>query len=295
MDYKAKNFPLWTALITPFNDSKEVDYKAFTQLLKRQEKAQNGILILGSTGEGLALNLEEKKQIVQTAAKLNLGVPLMIGVGGFNLEECKDWILFCQDLNINAFLLVTPLYAKPGPKGQVEWFKHLLDTSKLPCMLYNVPSRSGVEMHLDVLKELADHQNFWALKEASGCVEKFKAFAQYKDKIELFSGDDPLTHAFCQEGGVGLVSVMSNIWPESSLKYVHYCLNNQPEKIYPLWTSIADSLFEASNPIPTKMLLKELQIIPSATLREPLTTNELPILKKQLQANKDVINWTKEN
>ena len=295
MNMTAKYHPLWTALVTPMSDTGEVDIDSFISLLKLQEEAKNGILILGSTGEGLALTDEEKLLIVKTAAELNLSVPLMVGVGGFNINDCKTWIRSCQKQNIQAFLLVTPLYAKPGPVGQVEWFKDLLDTASLPCMLYNVPSRAGTSLHIDVLNELSTHKNFWSLKEASGSVEKFKEYAKWKNDIELFSGDDPLTHDFCQEGGVGLVSVMANVWPKETAKYVSYCLDNKPEVIFPVWKNIADSLFEVSNPIPTKVLLQHLKMISSAQLRSPLSINELKKLDKQIQANEMVSKWSKEH
>jgi len=121
-----KEFPLWTAIVTPMHADGSIDYKSFETLIRQQEEAGNGVLILGSTGEGLNLHEEEKRELVEFTHDLDLVVPLMVGIGGFNLSAQVDFIHFCNELKPDAFLLVTPLYAKPGAEGQFESFSELM-------------------------------------------------------------------------------------------------------------------------------------------------------------------------
>ena len=139
-----EKFPLWTAMVTPMNTDGSIDFNSLENLLRKQEKAGNGVLVLGSTGEGLNLNEEEKREVVTFTKELDLDIPMMVGVGGFDLPAQADFIHFCNEVEPDALLLVTPLYAKPGAEGQFEWFSELMGETEIPCTLYNVPSRTGV-------------------------------------------------------------------------------------------------------------------------------------------------------
>src|SRR5690606_30822499 len=120
---------------------------------------------------------------------------------------------------------VTPLYAKPGAKGQIQWFKTLMDAVSRPVMLYNVPGRTAVAMSLEAVGALNSHKNFWAIKEASGSVEKMKEYLKAAGGKQVYCGDDALTPDFVQAGAVGLVSVASNAWPKETHLYVKQCLD----------------------------------------------------------------------
>jgi 4-hydroxy-tetrahydrodipicolinate synthase len=172
------DYPLWTAIVTPLLESGEVDYESFKNILQEQADAKNALVVLGSTGESLNLNLKVKKEIVEFSCAQNLSVPILSGGGGHLLEECLEWLELCNNKSIHAFLLVTPHYAKPGHQGQTHWFKSLMDKSNHPVMLYNVPSRSGTSLHYDAVKDLSSHKNFWAIKEASGKIEDFRKYIQ---------------------------------------------------------------------------------------------------------------------
>ncbi len=267
---------LWTAIITPLNEKGDIDFEDFLKLLKLQESAKCGVVILGSTGEGLNLSQKEKESIVQFTSDQNLSVPVLVGVGGFLLDSCLDWMSFCQKKNIQGFLVPTPLYAKPGPEGQYRWFKTLLDHSSLPCMLYNVPSRAGTTLRREALEKLKDHKNFWSLKEASGSVEEFKAYNDLLPGQKIFSGDDVLTPDFAKVGCAGLVSVAANIWPKKTQQFLNQCLDGSlTSESRNLWETAGNSLFTSPNPIPTKWILKELGIIKSSSLKPPLTIEEV--------------------
>lgn len=286
---------LWTAVITPLNQQGQVDLKSFENLLREQEEAKNGVVILGSTGEALNLGLEEKKEIVNFADKLRLSTPVMIGVGGHHLESTLEWVNFLESKkNLNAYLLVTPLYAKPGTEGQYHWFKALLDQSTRPCMLYNVPGRTGVSMSPQACHRLANHPNFWSIKEASGSVEKFKEYREITKATGqlLFSGDDAMTPEFAPHGCFGLVSVASNVWPNATHLYVNLATSGKltkEEKV--LWEQATQALFSASNPIPTKAILFSQGRIQSALLRAPLHIEDLREMGVLHQADQKISNW----
>jgi|AntRauTorcE11897_2_1112592.scaffolds.fasta_scaffold00519_9 4-hydroxy-tetrahydrodipicolinate synthase len=289
-----EQFPLWTAIVTPMNTDGSVDYDSFKTLLRKQEEAGNGVLVLGSTGEGLNLNEEEKREIVEFTKGLDLVVPMMVGVGGFDLPAQADFIHFCNEIKPEALLLVTPLYAKPGAEGQFEWFSELMGETEIPCMLYNVPSRTGVKMHPSVPARLSkEFDHLMGVKEASGSVPEFKAFRKEAPEVKFYSGDDGLTPAFTKEGAVGLVSVASNVWPKATHKYTEMCIEGNTDNLFPLWKNATDALFKAPNPVPAKVLLSRKDWITSDTVRLPLSLGDITpeVEEELLKADKDISSW----
>jgi 4-hydroxy-tetrahydrodipicolinate synthase len=288
------NYPLWTALITPLTHSFKVDFSVLTKLVEEQSEAGNGLLILGSTAEALNLSLNDRKAIIDHVLSLKPTSPIMVGVGGHQLEETMEWIKFLETKNIQAYLMVTPLYAKPGPIGQYQWFKALMDSVTRPCMLYNVPGRTAVALSVGAVKNLNQHPNFWAIKEASGSVEKFKEYLSAAGGKAVFCGDDALMPDFAHHGSKGLVSVASNAWPRETNLYVKQCLNKTFDDKR-LWTEAADSLFVVSNPVPVKRLLFENGKIQTPFMIPPLShedmTDASPVLKSDLQIKE----WFKRN
>ena len=288
---------LWTALITPFLPDESIDFATLSQLAKEQDAAGNGILLLGSTGEALAMTQDEQQAIVRHVCDMSLSVPLMIGVGGFQLHQQLQWLDFLKDYPIDALLLPVPLYAKPGATSQRKWFSRLLDASNWPCMIYNVPSRTGVALDEQVLGQLAEHTNTWAVKEASGSADIFSRYYHSAPSLEFFCGDDGLLVDFIAKGACGLVSVAANAWPEATARYVRQSLDlasdaNQSEPSFKLlWQQAGNSLFCAANPIPVKALMKRQGRIASAELRPPLYSEELQELTPLLEADAAVNQW----
>ncbi len=287
------NYPLWTALITPMFEDGEVDIESLQKLLRQQNEAGNGILILGSTGEALNISDEGKKYILEFALKQNLDVPIMVGVGGINLLDTLKWIDYLNSQPVDCYLLVTPLYAKPGAEGQYHWFKNLMDQSTRPCMLYNVPSRTGTSLSKDAIKRLEGHKNMWAIKEASGSVEEFKSYRDAVPTAQIFSGDDGMMPSFSKENAAGLVSVASNVWPKETKKVVELCLDGKTDA-FPEWEKCADALFLASNPIPLKKLMAHLKTIETPAVRPPLSDKDLTSMDEIIDANKKVQEWFKK-
>lgn len=282
---------LWTAIVTPFDQQGNIDYKSLTAVANAQAAAGNGIVVLGSTGEGLALTSHEQYAIVEHVCQLHLNTPIMVAVGGYNLVEQKAWIERCNPLKIQAFLLGSPLYAKPGPVGQTHWFSTLLDSAKHPCMLYNVPSRSGSSIPLATLSELQNHPNCWALKEASGDLNTFLAYRQHCPEVELYSGEDAMLPYLVAAGAKGLVSVCANAWPEATHQYVEDCLQGHTQHLFPLWKNAVESLFSVANPIPVKIIMHQQGVISCPVLRAPLTHLELENHANVIAANEEISEW----
>lgn len=289
--------PLWTAIVTPMNQDSTVDFESFEKILREQEKAQNGVVILGSTGEALNLGKDECKKVLEFGLSLKLNIPVMTGIGGFNQKDTLEYVRYLNGLQgLDAYLVVTPLYAKPGEHGQTEWFKAILDLATRPCMLYNVPGRTGVKMNFNAIRNLKDHKNFWAIKEASGSVEDFKKYGEMAPKARMYSGDDGLVPDFAPHRCVGLVSVASNSWPLETRAYVVKALENKMNAAeIDLWKKACDTLFIAANPVPVKNLMHAQGKIKTNVLRSPLDYRDLADNTPVLEADKNVKNWYKEN
>ncbi|MCC5915590.1 MAG: 4-hydroxy-tetrahydrodipicolinate synthase [Balneolaceae bacterium] len=292
---KATECTLWTALITPMKENGEIHFDDLNALIKQQEQAGNGVLLLGSTGEGLALKESEKRTVVDYVCALSPKIPIMAGVGGFNLDEQKEWIGYCNNIGVDAFLLVTPFYAKPGAVGQAAWFSVLLDEADAHCMIYNVPSRTGVELSPEALKQIADHENCWSVKEAGGSIVGFEQMkAQFPD-LPFYAGDDALYPYLCVSDCAGLVSVASNVWPEQTRLYVDKGQDGELIGLTSPWSNSSRALFTAPNPVPVKVLMKAKGMIESASLRPPLTENEEVVVEELLAADEKINKWYNQN
>ena len=283
---------VWTALVTPMLSSGAVDYSGLATLLQRQEDAGCGVVLLGSTGEGLALSGREQREVIHFATRLGLKIPLLAGVGGFRLTDQLAWLAFCADYDLDGYLLVTPLYSKPGLQGQLAWFSHLLAEATRPCMIYNVPSRTGASIDPKILAELAEYPRCWALKEASGSLAYFRECYQAAPALVFYSGEDKLFERLVPLGASGVVSVVANLWPHESHCYVRRCLAGKLDEHGDyVWQLAAQACFAAVNPVPVKVWLAECGIIASATLRLPLMAAELTAVHQLAIADFAISSW----
>jgi 4-hydroxy-tetrahydrodipicolinate synthase len=285
-------YPLWTALVTPFTHDGAVDFPSLLNLLKEQESAGNGVLLLGSTGEGLNVSPEQRKEVVKFAVSKKLDIPLMVGVGGHRLPDQLQWVSWLESMPIHAYLMVTPIYAKAGAEGQYHWFKTLLDAVERPVMLYNVPGRAASSLSIEAVERLRDHDNFWSIKEASGDVEKCKKYIQAADGHLVFCGDDALLPQFAQAGCKGLVSVASNVWPAATHRYVRQCLDGRLQE-GDLWRNASEALFSASNPVPAKYLLHSEGRIDNTRVLPPLHADDMRREDTLNQLHKQILAWEK--
>jgi 4-hydroxy-tetrahydrodipicolinate synthase len=284
------SYQVWTAIISPMNTDGSIDYDSFTSLLKEQEQAQNGITILGSTGEGLNLDDDERKEILDFALGLKLEVPIMVGVGGVNLHTQLAWIGYLNTLDLDCYLLVVPLYAKPGIHGQYGWFKTLMDAADKPCMLYNVPGRTAKKLEFETVRMLKDHPRLWAIKEASASEADFTDYGAISPGIRMMSGDDPMLPALAKLGAQGVVSVAANVWPQATHEFARQCVAGT-FKDHEIWAKATAALFCASNPIPAKALLHDLGRIKTPTLRLPLSIEDMAAISIVREANASIEAW----
>ncbi|KLT22486.1 dihydrodipicolinate synthase [Wolbachia endosymbiont of Armadillidium vulgare str. wVulC] len=282
---------LWTACVTPFNyNGDSIDYSSLQRLLTTQAEAKNGVVLLGSTGESLSLTDSEKRTLVEFVCKLKLNTKIIIGVSGVNLYQTLEWLDFCKGMPIHGYLMTTPIYAKPGIMGQTLWFEKLLEKAHVPAMLYNIPSRAGINLHPETVHKLSDHKKFWAIKDSSGTVDTLAQYKKVAPNIEVFCGDDNMISDMAAYGAAGLVSVASNVWPHVVHEYVKQCLSGENPQS-DVWQQACKALFIASNPIPTKALLHDIGLIEHKTVRLPLSTEDLPSIETLRQANEMILRW----
>jgi len=263
---------VWTALITPFFANGDIDFNSLTTIVQQQETAGNGLLILGSTGEALALTEPEKRAVLKHVIALKPSVPIMVGVGGFQLPLQQEWMQFADSLGVDAFLLVTPIYAKPEVCGQTAWFEALLKTTQTPCMLYNIPSRAGVALAASVLNRLKAHNNLWAVKDSGGILQQLAAYQSENTKMELFCGNDDCLVDWVKHGAVGCVSVMSLLWPTEVQAYISELLKGKSDKHADAqWYKRGVATGQYGNPVTIKAALRDKEIIANAYCRPPLS------------------------
>ena len=282
---------LYTACVTPFNhDGNNIDYRSFEKILRAQEQAGNGILILGSTGESLSLSTIEREAIVKFTCDLRLKSEIIVGVPSYNLTSALEWLEICNQFPIDGYLMTTPIYTKPGIIGQTKWFEKLLEHSSYPAMVYNIPGRSGVKLHSETLRNIESHPNLLAIKDSSGTVDSIAEYKIMAPSVAVYCGDDYMMPSMAIEGAVGLVSVASNPWPQSTRRYVEAALSRKILK-NKIWWQACKALFSASNPIPVKALLKEIDIIEHSTVRPPLSTEDLKSTKDLIFYHELINNW----
>ncbi|MDE2029804.1 MAG: 4-hydroxy-tetrahydrodipicolinate synthase [Alphaproteobacteria bacterium] len=281
---------LWTAMVTPFTaDGSAVDYASFGKILKMQEAAGNGILILGSTGESLSLSEEEKQEIVRYTFSLGLKVPVMVGTPNANMAQTLAWLDFCRGKGAHAYLAATPLYTKPAAQGQIGWFRKLFDAADAQVMLYNVPGRTGAALNPAVLSDLRAHKNFWAVKESSGGLDAYASFADAAPDAALYCGDDNMLASATPLGACGLVSVVGNAWPEACRAYVEACRAGRYRG--QIWWNASKAMFTTTSPVPVKALMHDLGMIASGAVRLPLSRNDLASLDQVRAAHQAVAQW----
>ncbi len=205
-----------TALVTPMT-AHGVDYDALERLIEFQiEKGIHGLVAVGTTGESATLTPQERKDVIRfTVQKVNGRVPVIAGVGTNNTEHVLGFAeAACAD-GADALLAVTPYYNKATQKGLIAHYTAIADASDKPLILYNVPSRTGLNMTADTVSVLADHPRIAAIKEASGNMSQVvEIFQKCGDRIDVYSGEDGLVVPMLAMGGMGCISVMSNVVPD---------------------------------------------------------------------------------
>lgn len=266
---------VWTALATPFDKSGLIDWVAFDRLLSLQEKAGvSGIVISGTTGESPTLSVQEKVSLVRKArAKLGKDIRLMAGSGGNCTNQSIELSKLCVDAGADSLLIVTPPYNKPSLLGLSLHYRSIADAVNVPLCLYHVPGRTGQLLSAHSMAQLTQDSRVGAIKEASGDIALFGRTA-IESPAELLSGDDPTYLASLAVGGVGVISVVSNIYPSAFVmmtKLFHGDEKLKALKIHQTLFPVIDHLFCESNPGPLKAAL-EIKGLAHGYLRPPLAS-----------------------
>lgn len=285
---------LGIALITPFTETGEVDYKALERLVEYQiDNNADFLCILATTAEAPCLTREEKDKITEVIKSVNKGrIPLLKYCGGNNtravIEEMKstDWS------GIDGILSICPFYNKPSQEGLYQHFKAIAKEAPLPLVLYNVPGRTGVNMKASTTVRLAkDCPNIVAIKEASGSLEQIDEILKNKpNNFEVISGDDALTFSMIASGAVGVISVIGNALPKEFSRMIRLEFNGEYEaarKIHHKFTELYKLLFVDGNPAGVKALLNDMGLIENV-LRLPLVPTNIETKQKMADILKDL-------
>jgi len=267
----------YTALITPFKNG-EVDFDGLIKLINYQ-LANNidGLLVLGTTGETPTLTQEEQIEIIKVSKKtINGKVPLMVGTGAYSTYKTIENTRIAKELGADIALIVTPYYNKPTDEGLYRHFLEVSSNVDIPIVVYNIQSRTGKNIDTPVLKRIAQLKNIIGVKEASGNINQMmdviQSIVSYKPDFSVMCGDDALTLPLISVGGLGVISVVSNIVPQRVVKMVNSALNgdfNLARKIHYEILPLIKGIFIETNPIPIKTAMNMLGM-PSGEVRLPL-------------------------
>lgn len=252
-----------TAIVTPF-DENGVNFKEFEKLIEFQiANKVDSIIVCGTTGESSTMTIEERKQTIEFAVKIvNKRIPVIAGTGGNCTASVIEFTKWAESIGVDGALIVTPYYNKTTQEGLIAHYSAIASETKLPIILYSVPSRTGVNITPQTCKKLSEIENIVAIKEASGNLSQIAEIANIcGNNLNIYSGNDDQITSILAVGGIGVISVLSNIAPE----YTHNIVNNFENgnitesisaqlKAIPL----VKALFCEVNPIPVKSALNML-------------------------------------
>lgn len=264
-----------TALITPLRDGK-VDEAAFTQLLERQIAAGiHGVVPMGTTGESASLTADEHKRVVELCVQVAAGrIRVIAGAGSSATDKSIELARFAKTVGADGALIVTPYYNRPSQAGLALHFEAIAEAVQLPVLLYNVPGRTGVDMSNETVARLAAHPNIVGIKDATGDLGRVSWMrANIGGQFDLISGDDPSYLGYHAQGGVGVISVTSNVAPEAMVA-LHETAAAGDYATARDWQDrligLHKALFLDNSPAPTKYALSRLGLC-TEEMRLPLS------------------------
>ena len=251
----------FTALVTPFKDD-EIDEPAFERLIENQIAAGiSGIVPVGTTGESPTLSCGERHHVIELAVETARGrCQVIAGTGSNSTRDAIAHTKEAETIGADGALLVAPYYNKPSQEGLFRHFAAIAEATALQLVLYNIPGRCAVDIAADTVVRLAEkYPNIVAIKEASGSVDRVSELVRRApDGFTVLSGDDSLTLPFLSVGAVGLVSVVSNLFPKEISQFVSLFLEGQAEearRIHARFYPLFKDLFCEPNPVPVKTAL----------------------------------------
>jgi len=267
-----------TALITP-TDENGVNYDQFGRLIDWQiEEGIDGLVICGTTGESSTMTDEEHRRVIAYSVERAAGrVPIIAGTGSNETDYALELTKSACESGVDAVLVVTPYYNKATQKGLIKMYNTIADASTKPVILYNVPSRTGVNIEPSTYEALAEHENIVAIKEANGNISKIvETMARVRGKLDLYSGNDDQIVPLMSLGGIGCISVLSNVIPKQTreicTRFFAGDVAGSAELQFKYFDLIS-ALFCEVNPIPVKAAMAALGFCENF-FRLPLTTME---------------------
>jgi len=282
------------ALVTPMNADGSIDIKSFSELLDFHiQSHSDGICVVGTTGEAATVDFEEHIYLIEQAVKFIRGrIPLIAGTGANSTKEAIYLTQAAKTAGADASLLVTPYYNKPSQRGLVEHHKAIAKAVNLPQLLYNVPSRTGVDMENITVMELSDVKNIVGIKDATGDISRIRSLKkEINSNFSFISGDDLSFIEFLEEGGDGVISVTANVKPFEMHKIITSIKNKnllEAKQLNRKLDLLHQAMFIESNPIPVKWMLAHMGII-QPFMRLPMVElhkdNEGLVLKALEKAN----------
>jgi 4-hydroxy-tetrahydrodipicolinate synthase len=232
----------YTALVTPFKNG-QIDYPAFEALIENQiAKGIDGLVPCGTTGESPTLTEKEHGEVIAFTVKTSRKrVPVMAGTGSNSTAEAIHYTRHAKEVGADAVLLVCPYYNKPSQRGLIAHFTAIADAVDIPQVLYNIPGRAVINMNPETVEELSRHRNIVGIKEASGNLDQMTRIKSLcGPDFDLISGDDPITLPILSIGGVGVISVISNLLPQETSRIVHSYLEGKLEESRELFMKYLD-------------------------------------------------------
>ena len=263
------------ALVTPFTKDNRIDSQSFRDIVSFvEEGGVSAVLACGTTGESETLSFAEHKELIDLSVDC-AKVPVLAGTGSNNTVEAVELTRYAADAGADAALVISPYYNKSNNAGLISHFKEIATSVDIPVILYNVPSRTGQNVPLEVIAELARVDNIVGIKEASGSVEKVSRILEETadEDFVVLSGEDGLTFPIVALGGAGVISVVANVVPEMMVRMVEATKNGDlgtAREMHFAMAALIRALFSETNPIPVKRAI-ELMGLGSGDLRLPLS------------------------
>lgn len=265
------------ALVTPMNKDGSVNYNVLGELIEFHiQNKTDAIVVCGTTGESATLSGEEHHEIVKyTVNRVNKRIPVIAGTGSNNTKHAVDLSKDAQELGVDGLLVVTPYYNKTSQAGLIKHYSHIASQVDTPIIVYNVPSRTGVNIKPETYLELSKIQNIVAAKEASGDISSLaKTISLCGEELSIYSGNDDQIVPVLSLGGIGVISVLANVCPDESHKIVSEYLQGNTSlsrEIQLKFIELIEALFSDVNPIPVKEAMNILGF-PCGECRLPLVS-----------------------
>lgn len=272
------------ALVTPFTETSEVDFRSLKKVLNHTAKGVDYYVVMGTTGESTTVTEDEKQSILEFIKSNNLkNLPIVYGIGGNATQQVLRTLSTTELKGVDAILSVSPYYNKPSQEGIFRHFTAIADVSPVPVILYNVPGRTASNISVETTLRLAEHRNIIGIKEASGNIEQCMRLARDIPKdFLLISGDDLLTVALYSFGAKGVISVLANAYPLIFKKIKEYSFAGNYSKASQEAFKLLDLnnlMYEEGNPVGLKGLMEDMNLC-SANVRLPLAPASASLRKK---------------